>query len=141
MPLQAKKLCGLLRYVRVNYAAPETFEELRKALGQARHYLGAVGKGAASDKSAGPWHWVPHDSRRMQSRKVADVVGRRSQLRHVSGTQLLDRLPTPYDGGHWGHVDLLARLGMNLASFAPYISFGQKQQRGEPWPHLRSEHL
>jgi len=37
-----KKLCGLLRYVRVDYSAPETFQALRKALGKARrpaHYL------------------------------------------------------------------------------------------------------
>jgi len=38
----SKKLCGLLRYVRVDYSVPETFEALRKALGKARrpaHYL------------------------------------------------------------------------------------------------------
>ena len=37
-----KKLCGLLRYVSVDYSAPETFQALRKALGKARrpaHYL------------------------------------------------------------------------------------------------------
>ena len=38
----SKKLCGLLRYVSVDYSAPETFLALRKALGKARrpaHYL------------------------------------------------------------------------------------------------------
>jgi len=38
----SKKLCGLLRYVSVDYSAPETFQTLRKALGKARlpaHYL------------------------------------------------------------------------------------------------------
>jgi len=37
-----KKLCGLLRYVSVDYSAAETFQALRKALGKARrpaHYL------------------------------------------------------------------------------------------------------
>jgi glucose-6-phosphate 1-dehydrogenase len=37
-----EKLCGLLRYVSVDYSRPETFESLRKALGSARrpaHYL------------------------------------------------------------------------------------------------------
>jgi len=38
----SKKLCRLLRYVSVDYSAPETFRALRKALGKARrpaHYL------------------------------------------------------------------------------------------------------
>jgi len=38
----SKTLCGLLRYVSVDYSAPETFQALRKALGKARrpaHYL------------------------------------------------------------------------------------------------------
>ena len=36
------KLCGLLRYVRVDYSAPETFQALRKELGRSRrpaHYM------------------------------------------------------------------------------------------------------
>ncbi len=41
-PGSCKKLCALLRYVRVDYSDPQTFQALRKALGKARrpaHYL------------------------------------------------------------------------------------------------------
>lgn len=41
-PDACEKLCGLLRYVRVDYSAPKTFQTLRKELGEATrpaHYL------------------------------------------------------------------------------------------------------
>jgi glucose-6-phosphate 1-dehydrogenase len=41
-PVACEKLCGLLRYVSVDYSAPKTFQALRKALGGAErpaHYL------------------------------------------------------------------------------------------------------
>jgi glucose-6-phosphate 1-dehydrogenase len=41
-PVACKKLCGLLRYVSVDYSAPKTFQALRKELGGAErpaHYL------------------------------------------------------------------------------------------------------
>ncbi len=41
-PVACEKLCGLLRYVRVDYSVPKTFQALRKALGGAKrpaHYL------------------------------------------------------------------------------------------------------
>ncbi len=41
-PGSCEKLCALLRYVRVDYSDPQTFQALRKALGKARrpaHYL------------------------------------------------------------------------------------------------------